>query len=190
MVRAFQENDVVFALGSAATGKTFCALALALGEVHAARKKTVVYCRPTVECGKGLGFLPGSVEEKYEPYLGPLKDILPRIVYKLPEGVVECRPIPFLRGVTLQDCVVVVDEAQNLSRSELKMLLTRLGTNSKMLVVGDSEQSDVKPTQDEFLTDLDWVVEALHDVPGVAVVDLPPETVLRHPLVATFTKRL
>lgn len=188
--RSFLTHDVLLVLGAAGSGKTFISLALGLQEVNQGRKKKVVYCRPVVECGRSMGFLPGSLEEKYEPYLAPLKGILPKMAYKLPEGVVECLPISFLRGVTLEDCVVVVDEAQNVAYSELKMLLTRLGQNSKILLVGDPDQADIQPTQDKFYCDLDAIADKLDGVPGVAIIDLPPETAFRHPLVAEFAKRL
>lgn len=188
--KAFLESEVLFINGAAGTGKSFLALALALQEVNQGRKKHVIYCRTMIEAGGSIGFLPGNVEEKYSPYLGAVQPILGKMAFKLPPDVIRYEPLTFLRSLTFDDCVAVLDEAQNASLSQIKLFMTRMGQNCKLLIAGDPDQCDIKPTQSEFYVDLDYVMERLQDVKGVSIIDFDPTHVLRHSLVSEFTKRL
>jgi len=183
-VKAFEENDLLFFLGAAGTGKTFTAVALALREAYSGRKKKVVFVRPLVEAGEKLGFLPGDIAEKVDPFLGPLHDTLGKLAFKLPKDLVEVKTLAYMRGLTFSDCVVVVSEAQNLTYAQLKMVLTRMGGNCKLVLEGDPEQRDV--SGDAFLD----VVERLEGLPGIGVVDFDERFNCRHPLVQTVLKHL
>lgn len=191
-VQAFNSSDLSFFLGPAGTGKSFCAIACALNEVLSgtSKKKQVIYVRPMLESGQSVGYLPGTLDEKYEPYLDAVGPILQKMVYKLPPDTIVYKPLTFLRSQTFDDCVAILDESQNSDRRQHKLFLTRMGQNCKMIICGDPEQQDIRPTQDEWYSDLDWTVERLKDVPGVSEVEFDPAHVLRHRLVSEFTKRL
>jgi len=151
MLDAIEETPLVFAVGSAGTGKTFIAVAKAIEALDSGRVRRIVLSRPAVEAGESLGFLPGDLEEKLAPYLRPLYDALcdrissKRLKVLLAEGVIEIAPIAYMRGRTLNNAYIVIDEAQNCTYGQLKMLLTRLGWNSSIVVTGDPEQSDLLP---------------------------------------------
>jgi phosphate starvation-inducible PhoH-like protein len=178
---------MVMALGPAGTGKTYLAIAKAVEFLRAGKIGRIVLCRPAVEAGENLGFLPGDMEEKLAPYLRPLYDALsdrmsPKQVKQLmAEGLIEIAPVGFMRGRTLNNAFVVIDEAQNCTYVQLKMLLTRLGSNSKMIVTGDPAQSDLLPELSGLATAADKL-EALRA--DIGVVRLKQSDVVRHPLVA------
>lgn len=188
--KAFSQSQVLFLNGSAGTGKSFCALALALKEVHEGRARQVIYVRPTIEAGASIGYVPGDKHEKYEPYLGAVGPILKKLVFKLPPDIIRYELLAFMRSLTFDDCVAVLDESQNATKSQIKLFLTRMGKDCKIIVAGDCEQSDINPTQPDYFCDLDWVMDKLEGVKGVSILDFDPSQVLRHPLVAEFTKRL
>jgi phosphate starvation-inducible PhoH-like protein len=189
-VKLCAAHDIVFALGPAGCGKTFLALACALADVRDGKRQKVVLIRPSVEAGEKLGYLPGTVEEKPEPYLAPFHQVLGHLAHKLPKKLLEAHAVAHLRGLTFEDAVVCVDEAQNLTRSQLKLVLTRLGSNAQLILCGDPEQSDIRPSVPGFSCDLDWVAEHLADCPGVLVYDFGDADVVRHPLIAEVLRRL
>ncbi len=181
--------DCLFLLGPAGSGKSHCALGLALTDVKENRAREVVVVRPAVECGARLGFLPGSPDEKLDPYFRPIRRLLLKLAYGA-DQFVTLLPVAYCRGDTFDHCILVIDEAQNLTRAELKMLLTRLGPRSRVIVAGDPEQADITPTQDCYVTDLDLVSDRLFDRPGVCHVELTASDVLRHPLVRLVSRLL
>lgn len=178
-LRAIENSDVIFGIGSAGTGKTFIAANYAARELYYKRVSKVILTRPNVETGRGLGFLPGTLEEKYAPYLLPFDSIFTRALgkgfyeYSLKSKDIEPTPLGFLRGTTFDDCVVLVDEAQNCTREEMKMLLSRIGKNCKMIFSGDTEQADI---QDSGLED---AVDRLEGIPGIEVVEFLDEDIVR-----------
>ena len=186
LLRAIDERSVVLALGPAGTGKTYLAVAKAVDALEAGRVNRIVLSRPAVEAGESLGFLPGDVGEKLAPYLRPLYDALTerlgtkRLKALLAEGVIEIAPVAYMRGRTLNDGFIVIDEAQNCTYGQLKMLLTRLGWRSTMVLTGDPDQTDL-------LTGLSGyrdIASRLERVEGIAVVRLTDADIVRHPLVA------
>ncbi|HBB55685.1 MAG TPA: phosphate starvation-inducible protein PhoH, partial [Hyphomonadaceae bacterium] len=176
----------------AGTGKTYLAIAKAVEALESGRVGRIVLSRPAVEAGESLGFLPGDLEDKLAPYLRPLYDALSdrlspkRLKALMAEGLIEIAPVAYMRGRTLNNAFVVIDEAQNCTYTQLKMLLTRLGWSSTMIVTGDPAQSDLLPT----MSGLGPVAERLDGVGGVAVVRLQAEDIVRHPLVATMLEAL
>ncbi|MEL6372253.1 MAG: PhoH family protein [Pseudomonadota bacterium] len=186
LLDAIDSSPLVFAAGAAGTGKTYLAVAKGVEALESGRVKRIVLSRPAVEAGESLGFLPGDMEEKLSPYLRPLYDALcdrlsiKRLKALTAEGVIEIAPIAYMRGRTLNNAYVVIDEAQNCTYSQLKMLLTRLGWNSSMVVTGDPAQTDLLPGMSGF----DDVVTKLEAVEKVSVVRFSREDVVRHPLVA------
>lgn len=184
-VQAIAEHDLVFGIGPAGTGKTFLAVAAALQALDSGQVRRLVLTRPAVEAGEHLGFLPGGMAEKIDPYLRPLYDAIEelagpqRLERMRKDGQIEVAPLAFMRGRTLSGCFILLDEAQNCTRSQIAMLLTRIGHGSKCVVTGDRRQSDIRET-----SGLSYAVAALHDVEGVSVVELKPIDVQRHPLVA------
>ena len=179
-------NDLVFAIGPAGTGKTYLAVAAAVHLLKLDLVRKVVLARPAVEAGEKLGFLPGGIEAKVNPYLRPLLDALhdmvdfPTIRRFMDNDVVEVVPLAFMRGRTLNNAVVILDEAQNTTRGQMKMFLTRLGHGSKMIVTGDVTQTDLPDPRDSGLID---AVRRLGRAPGVGLVTLERSDVVRHPLV-------
>lgn len=189
---ALDRSALVFAIGAAGTGKTYLAVAKAVEALELGRVRRIVLSRPAVEAGESLGFLPGDMEEKLAPYLRPLYDALcdrmatKRLKTLTAEGVIEIAPIAYMRGRTLNNACVVIDEAQNCTYAQLKMLLTRLGWNSTMVVTGDPAQSDLLPG----LSGLEDVVARLEPINGVEAVRFTRADVVRHPLVAEMIDAL
>lgn len=183
---AIQKHDIVFGIGPAGTGKTFMAVVFAVMALKQNNVKRIVLTRPAVEAGESLGFLPGDLQEKVDPYLRPLYDALYHVlgaeqVAKLLErGTIEIAPLAYMRGRTLDDCFVILDEAQNTTPEQMKMFLTRLGFNSQMVVTGDVTQIDLPRGKISGLIEAERI---LHDVPGISFIHLTEEDVVRHSLV-------
>jgi phosphate starvation-inducible PhoH-like protein len=186
LIAAIDARDLVLALGPAGSGKTYLAIAKAVEALEAGKVGRIVLSRPAVEAGESLGYLPGEVEDKLAPYLRPLYDALSdrlsmkRVRTLIAEGAIEIAPVGFMRGRTLNNAFVVIDEAQNCTYVQLKMLLTRLGWNSTMVVTGDPNQSDLLPE----LSGLAKAAERLEALSNIAVVRLDDQDIVRHPLVA------
>jgi phosphate starvation-inducible PhoH-like protein len=185
---AIDAQDVVLALGPAGTGKTYLAVAKAVEALEGGKVQRIVLSRPAVEAGESLGFLPGDLNEKLAPYLRPLYDALTerlgtkRLKTLLAEGVIEIAPVAYMRGRTLSECFVVIDEAQNCTYGQIKMLLTRLGWRSTMVLTGDPDQTDLLPGM-SGLSDIARRLEPIEEVP---VVRLTEGDIVRHPLVASM----
>jgi phosphate starvation-inducible PhoH-like protein len=179
-LNAIKTNEIVFGIGSAGTGKTYVAASYAAGELFHRRVEKIILTRPNVETGRGLGFLPGTLEEKYEPYLDPFDQVFTRSLgsgfyeYALKSKAIEPRPLGFMRGATFDNAIVLVDEAQNATKTEFKMLLSRIGRNTKMIISGDHEQSDIGT--DSGLTD---AVTRLESIPGIEVVRFLDSDIVR-----------
>ncbi len=192
LLDAIDIAPLVFAVGAAGTGKTFLAVAKAVEALEAGKVRRIILSRPAVEAGESLGYLPGDMEDKLSPYLRPLYDALidrlssKRLKGLMAEGVIEIAPIAYMRGRTLNNAYVVIDEAQNCTYGQLKMLLTRLGWNSSMVVTGDPAQNDLLPG----LSGLNDVAEKLDGLDNVEVVRFSRGDVVRHPLVADMIDRL
>jgi phosphate starvation-inducible PhoH-like protein len=188
LMDAIDECSVVAALGPAGTGKTYLAIAKAVEALEQNRVGRIVLSRPAVEAGESLGFLPGDMQEKLAPYLRPLYDALTerlgtkRLKALLADGFIEIAPVAYMRGRTLNDCFVVIDEAQNCTYGQLKMLLTRLGWRSTMVLTGDPDQTDLLPGISGFGD----IAERLERVSEIAVVRLGDADIVRHPLVASM----
>lgn len=186
LVSEFRKNDLVFAVGPAGSGKTFLAVAEALKLVLSKRVNSIILTRPVVEAGESLGFLPGTLEEKINPYLRPLYDSMgacvPReIVHKLTEsGVIEIAPLAYMRGRTLSNCAVILDEAQNTTTEQMKMFLTRMGENTKMFITGDPSQVDLPRRQRSGLL---HALKILKNIPEISIVELSDTDVVRSALV-------
>lgn len=186
LLEAMAKDNMVVAVGPAGTGKTYLAISAAVEALETGRVDRIILSRPAVESGEHLGFLPGDLQEKMAPYLRPLYDALndrmgvKRLKQSLADGIIEIAPIGFMRGRTLNNAFVVIDEAQNCTYVQLKMLLTRLGWHSTMVMTGDPDQSDLLGG----LSGLAEIAKRLSAVPGVAVVELTSEDIVRHPLVA------
>ncbi len=192
MLDAIDQATLVFASGAAGTGKTYLAIAKAVEALDSGSVRRIILSRPAVEAGESLGFLPGDMEQKLSPYLRPLYDALcdrlssKRLKALLAEGVIEIAPIAYMRGRTLNNAYIVIDEAQNCTYGQLKMLLTRLGWNSTMVVTGDPAQSDLLPG----MSGLSDVVEKLENLDNVRAIRFTREDVVRHPLVADMIDAL
>jgi phosphate starvation-inducible PhoH-like protein len=186
LIEAIEEKAVIVAIGPAGTGKTYLAIAKAVEALEAGRISRIVLSRPAVEAGESLGYLPGALQDKLAPYLRPLYDALTerlgtkRLKALLAEGVIEIAPVAFMRGRTLNDCFIVIDEAQNCTYTQLKMLLTRLGWRSTMVLTGDPDQTDLLPG----ISGLGDIADKLERVPDIAVNRLSDGDIVRHPLVA------
>lgn len=186
-VRAMQQQELVFGLGPAGTGKTYLAVAMAVGMKLAGRVDRIILSRPAVEAGERLGFLPGDMRDKVDPYLRPLydalHDMLPgdAVEKALESGDIEVAPLAFMRGRTLSNAFVILDEAQNTTATQMKMFLTRLGENSRMVVTGDLSQVDLPNGVRSGLAD---AFEVLCDEPAIGIVRFSKEDVMRHPLVS------
>ena len=185
-VDAIRQHDIVFGVGPAGTGKTYLAMAMGVGALARNEVKRIVLARPAVEAGEKLGFLPGDLAEKVNPYLRPLYDALndmmdfDRARRFIEKGVVEVAPLAFMRGRTLNDSFVILDEAQNSTVEQMKMFLTRLGYNSRAVVTGDVTQTDLEPGRQ---SGLNHALRILQDVEGIAIVQFTELDVVRHPLV-------
>ncbi|KZR82329.1 PhoH-like protein [Prochlorococcus marinus str. MIT 1342] len=185
-VEAMEHHDLTFALGPAGTGKTFLATVLAVRMLSERKVERLVLTRPAVEAGERLGFLPGDLQQKVDPYLRPLYDALHALLGAektttlLEKGVIEVAPLAYMRGRTLEEAFVILDEAQNTTPAQMRMVLTRLGERSRMVVTGDTTQVDLPPGQLSGLVD---AAEVLADINGVAVCRLTSADVVRHPLV-------
>jgi phosphate starvation-inducible PhoH-like protein len=191
LVDMSEANDIVFAMGPAGTGKTYTAVALAVKALKARTVQKIILTRPAVEAGENLGFLPGDLKEKIDPYLRPLYDALDDMLQydKLQQfmttRVIEIAPLAFMRGRTLNDAFIILDEAQNTTDMQLKMFLTRLGPTSKCIITGDMSQVDLPPKQRSGL------VRGLHilkDIEGIGIIHLSAEDVVRHRLVKEVVK--
>tara|TARA_B110000438_G_C15765162_1_gene629214 strand:+ start:532 stop:1476 length:945 start_codon:yes stop_codon:yes gene_type:complete len=179
-------KNIVFAIGPAGTGKTFLAVAKAVSALQKGLVKKIILSRPAVEAGEKLGFLPGDLKDKVDPFLRPIYDALydmmpyDQVEKKLNNGIIEIAPIAFMRGRTLEDCFVILDEAQNTTKIQMKMFLTRLGKNSQMVVVGDNTQIDLVSKHDSGLIDAEKKLSKIHDIGFVLLND---KDVVRHDLV-------
>ena len=186
LVDKVSKNDLVFATGPAGTGKTYTAVALAVRALKNKEVKKIVLCRPAVEAGESLGFLPGDMKDKVDPYLRPLYDALgdmiPREKYKayIEKGIIEVAPLAFMRGRTLKNCFAILDEGQNATHTQLKMFLTRMGPTSKIVITGDLSQIDLPARAKSGLAP---ALDMLKDVNGIGVVRLNENDVVRHHLV-------
>ncbi len=186
LVESFEDNDLLFAIGPAGSGKTYTAIALAVRALRNRQVRKIILSRPAVEAGEKLGFLPGDMKEKIDPYLQPLYDALQDMItpLKLKEylenGTIQIAPLAFMRGRTLSDAVVILDEAQNTSKQQIKMFLTRMGLNTKMIVTGDITQIDLPPAQISGLID---ALNTLRNVRGIARIDFDKKDIVRHRLV-------
>jgi phosphate starvation-inducible protein PhoH and related proteins len=185
-LEAIEKNDIVVGIGPAGTGKTYLAVATAVDALMKKRVRRIVLARPAVEAGENLGFLPGDLQEKVDPYLRPLydalEDMMPleRMKRALETRTIEIAPLAYMRGRTLQDAFVILDEAQNATAAQMKMFLTRLGLNSKAVVTGDKTQIDLPRKEDSGLLEIERV---LKQVDGIAFVYMQPTDVIRHRLV-------
>ncbi|MCI9285477.1 MAG: PhoH family protein [Muribaculaceae bacterium] len=186
LVRAFRENDLTFALGPAGTGKTYIAIALAVKALKNREVRKIILSRPAVEAGEKLGFLPGDMKDKIDPYLQPLydalEDMIPAVKLKeyMESNVIQIAPLAFMRGRTLNDAVIVLDEAQNTTVHQIKMFLTRLGMNAKMIITGDATQIDLPRS---VCSGLIQALKVLRDVPGIGRVEFGKKDIVRHALV-------
>ena len=186
LVSLYDDNDLLFAVGPAGSGKTYTAIALAVRALKNREVKRIILSRPAVEAGEKLGFLPGDMKEKIDPYLQPLydalQDMIPGVKLNdyMEKGTIQIAPLAFMRGRTLSDAVVILDEAQNTTASQLKMFLTRLGINGKMIVTGDLTQIDLPAAQHTGLKD---AIDRLANIKGIATVEFNQKDIVRHPLV-------
>lgn len=186
LVKSFEENDLVFAIGPAGSGKTFVAIALAVRALKNKEVRKIILSRPAVEAGEKLGFLPGEMKDKLDPYLQPLYDALQDMVpaAKLKEymetNVIQIAPLAFMRGRTLNDAVIILDEAQNTTTHQIKMFLTRLGLGAKMIVTGDVTQIDLPPTTTSGLIQ---AMDILKGVSGIGKTEFTKKDIVRHKLV-------
>lgn len=186
LVKAFEENDLVFATGPAGSGKTFVAIALAVKALKNKEVRKIILSRPAVEAGEKLGFLPGEMKDKLDPYLQPLydalQDMIPAVKLKeyMENNVIQIAPLAFMRGRTLNDAVIILDEAQNTTTHQIKMFLTRLGMNAKMIVTGDMTQIDLPASATSGLKE---AMGILKNVPGIGRVEFNKKDIVRHKLV-------
>lgn len=186
LVNDYATNDMLFAIGPAGSGKTYTAIALAVRALKNKEVKRIILCRPAVEAGEKLGFLPGDMREKIDPFLQPLYDALQDMIpsAKLKEymdfNVIQIAPLAFMRGRTLNDAVVILDEAQNTTPQQIKMFLTRMGWNTKMIITGDLTQIDLPSSQ---VSGLVQALEILKDVKGLSIIRMTKKDIVRHKLV-------
>ncbi len=191
MAVAASENDIVFAIGPAGTGKTYTAVALAVRALKNKTVKKIILTRPAVEAGESLGFLPGDLKEKIDPYLRPLYDALDDMIpadklnYYMTTRVIEIAPLAYMRGRTLDNAFIILDEAQNTNDLQLKMFLTRIGANAKAIITGDPTQIDLPKNQKSGLSK---AIRILKNIPGISHVELDEEDVVRHKLVKQIIK--
>ena len=186
IVKGIRENDLMFVLGPAGTGKTYISVALAVRALKNKEIKKIIFTRPAVEAGESLGFLPGDLKEKIDPYLRPiydaLEDMIPpeKLKYYYDNNVIEIAPLAYMRGRTLHGAFILLDEAQNTTAMQIKMFLTRMGNNCKMVVTGDSSQIDLPRNQKSGLVE---ATKILKGIPGIAQIELDKKDVMRHKLV-------
>ena len=191
MVSAIEKNDIVFAIGPAGTGKTYTAVALAVRALKNKQVKKIILTRPAVEAGENLGFLPGDLKEKIDPYLRPLYDALDDMIpadklgYYMTTRTIEIAPLAYMRGRTLDNAFIILDEAQNSTDSQLKMFLTRIGPNAKAIITGDLTQIDLPP---KIKSGLEKSVRILQNIDGISHVTLDEEDVVRHKLVKAIIR--
>ena len=191
LVEAYRSCDMVFAIGPAGSGKTYTAIALAVRALKNKEVKKIILSRPAVEAGEKLGFLPGDMKDKIDPYLQPLYDALQEMIppAKLQEymanNIIQIAPLAFMRGRTLNDAVVILDEAQNTTTAQIKMFLTRMGWNTKMIITGDRTQVDLPQARHSGLIGAQRI---LKDVPGIAFVELDERDIIRHKLVTRIVQ--
>jgi phosphate starvation-inducible PhoH-like protein len=186
LVEEYEKNDLIFAIGPAGTGKTYTAIALAVRALRNKEVKRIILTRPAVEAGENLGFLPGDLKEKLDPYLQPLydglKDMIPpkRLTSLLEDGVIEIAPLAFMRGRTLDNAFVILDEGQNATINQFKMFLTRMGRNAKFIVTGDITQVDLPKKHFSGMIEAQRI---LQNIEGIAMIEFDVRDVVRHPLV-------
>lgn len=189
LVDAFEKKDMIFAVGPAGTGKTYLSIALAVKALKEKSAKKIILSRPAVEAGEKLGFLPGDMKEKIDPYLQPLydslEDMIPanRLQDLLDKDIIQIAPLAFMRGRTLNDAVVILDEAQNTTTAQIRMFLTRMGWNSKMIITGDMTQIDLPHNQKSGLKE---ALEILSGIDDIAVINLTQKDIVRHKLVTSI----
>ncbi|MEX0836864.1 MAG: PhoH family protein [Gemmatimonadota bacterium] len=185
-IRSIVEHDIVIGIGPAGTGKTYLAVACAVDALYKKRVRRIILARPAVEAGENLGFLPGDLQEKVDPYLRPLydalEDMMPheRVRRALEDSTIEIAPLAYMRGRTLSDAFVILDEAQNATRAQMKMFLTRLGLNSRVVITGDKTQIDLPSRDDSGLLEVE---DILGDIEGISLIYLDSKDVIRHRLV-------
>lgn len=186
MVDSYAKNDMIFAIGPAGTGKTYTAMALAVRALKNKEIRRIILTRPAVEAGENLGFLPGDLKDKLDPYLQPLydalRDMLPsqKLYSYMEDGTIEVAPLAFMRGRTLENAFAILDEAQNATEKQLKMFLTRMGRNSKFIITGDITQIDLPRTQASGLIQ---ATRILKNIPGIDIIWLDDRDIIRHKLV-------
>ena len=186
LIKAFHNKDLIFAVGPAGTGKTYLSIALAVQALKEKKKKKIILSRPAVEAGEKLGFLPGDMKDKIDPYLQPLydalEDMLPPVKLQdmIEKHVIQIAPLAFMRGRTLSDAIVILDEAQNTTPAQIRMFLTRMGWNTKMIVTGDLTQIDLPRSQQSGLKE---ALRVLSDVDDIEIVKLSSKDIVRHKLV-------
>lgn len=191
MVKAYFDNDLVFALGPAGTGKTYIAIALAVRALKNREIRRIILTRPAVEAGERLGFLPGDLKDKLDPYLQPLYDALEDMIPAkklqdfIADGTIQIAPLAYMRGRTLDRACVILDEAQNTNLGQLKMFLTRMGAEAKFIVTGDASQVDLPKKEDSGLVS---GVEMLKKIKGIATIVFTNQDIVRHPLVSKIVK--
>ena len=191
LIDAYEKNDMVFAVGPAGTGKTYLSIALAVKALKEKAIKKIILSRPAVEAGEKLGFLPGDMKDKIDPYLQPLYDALEEMIppAKLQEymqaNVIQIAPLAFMRGRTLNDAVVILDEAQNTTTAQIKMFLTRMGWNTKMIVTGDRTQIDLPRSTPSGLIE---AIRILRGIPGIAFIEMNKGDIVRHKLVTRIVE--
>ncbi|MBQ7360924.1 MAG: PhoH family protein [Bacteroidaceae bacterium] len=191
LVEEFRKNDMIFAVGPAGTGKTYTAIALAVRALKNREIRKIILSRPAVEAGEKLGFLPGDMRDKIDPYLQPLYDALEDMIpnAKLKEymdsNVIQIAPLAFMRGRTLNDAIVILDEAQNTTPQQIKMFLTRMGNNTKMVITGDMTQVDLPQNQKSGLMQ---AIHILKDIKGISFIELNKKDIVRHKLVTRIVE--
>lgn len=191
LIEAFEKNDMVFAVGPAGTGKTYLSIALAVKALKEKTAKKIILSRPAVEAGEKLGFLPGDMKDKIDPYLQPLydalEDMLPQVKLQdmMEKHVIQIAPLAFMRGRTLNDAIVILDEAQNTTPQQIRMFLTRMGWNTKMIITGDMTQIDLPHSQKSGLVE---ALRILTGIEGIGVVELTKKDIVRHRLVTRIVQ--
>ena len=191
LIEAFEHNDMVFAVGPAGTGKTYLSIALAVKALKEKTAKKIILSRPAVEAGEKLGFLPGDMKDKIDPYLQPLydalEDMLPQVKLQdmMEKHIIQIAPLAFMRGRTLNDAVVILDEAQNTTPQQIRMFLTRMGWNTKMIITGDMTQIDLPHSQKSGLVE---ALRILTGIEGIGVVELTKKDIVRHRLVTRIVQ--